>query len=491
LTLTPYLIGSFAGLNVADDPFDIGAGATELNNVEIDKTGRLRVRQGYSLNRHISSVTAAAGIAAFEKTNGTRQFVVSYTTGGTKKLDAYDSDGVSASVANATQAAGAGTMSVARIGTPSNEYLYIANGADTIWRWTGAAFSQPASMPTAKFLAVSQASNRLVVADVTVPSRVIFSDAGAPETFTYDTAPTPDTGNYVDLMPGDGSLITGLANFQNDVYAFKERRFFVFYGESVGSTGAPIFNYRTVDGYGTLVPPAVGDEGVYFFDGRSIWVTSGGLPVRVSRKIDPFLRGEVNFFSATVTADAASLTSYRLFYSLGRLYVAVPKSSGGWTTLVYDPKIDEWTLWTIGNGMQWIASCRPSTTEQSYTHWFDTAGDINKLVPTFHSDLGGVVTWSWVGGAYDMGDPGATKVTTETRVWGSGAVFLQVSSDYAAFDLPSALALGTYPAIADAWQSVDREAVIFQDKLSGSGINGSGVDRIVHYVSHVKDSGIG
>lgn len=486
MSTTAFTVDRFGGLNVADDPVTVGAtGATFINNVDIDVSGRIRCRAGYSVQKALT-VDTAGGLAAYETTSGTAQFVVGSTTGGTRSYAAYASTG-GAAVSTATP--GSTVVNAVRWGDPTNEYLYIANGTDTIWRWTGAAFSQPAGMPTATFLGVSPYSNRLVTANLSgLPSRVLFSDAGAPETFTYNTAPTPDTGNYVDLTPGDGSPITGVATWQNYIFVFKKDRFFVFTGESTDSDGQPVFNYRTVDTFGSLIPPVAGDEGVYFFDGRSIWVTTGGPPTRVSREIEPVLRG-IATSSALTPVDQTLLSSVRIFYSLGRLFLVFPSSIvTASSLLIFDSKVSAWTVYGMPVEAKWLTTLRTSGSDAKFTHFFGggSAG-VCKFNPALTQDNGSGIGWSWTSGWSDLGEPGRVKVTLESRVWGIGLLLMGVANDYAAADGPGVLTLGTSPAVADAWQQMDREGTLWQTVMSGTT---GGVDRLIHYVSFVKPSGI-
>lgn len=485
MSTTAYMVDRFGGLNLADDPVDVGpTNATSLLNVDIAQVGRVRTRAGSSLVKSLT-VDSADGFAAFETTSGTKQFVVSHTTSGTRAYEAYASTG-GAAVSSA--APGNTTLNAVRWGNQTNEYLYIANGTDTIWRWDGAAFTQPAGMPTATHLAVfSSPNNRLVTANLTgLMSRVLFSDTDAPETFTYNTAPTPDTGNYVDLAPGDGSPIAGMASFQNSVFAFKKKRFFVFYGEDPDEDGQPNFHFNTFDGIGALVPPVTGDEGVYFFDGRTIWVTTGGQPVRLSRKIEPILQGTAG--ATFPNLDQTQLANVRLSYSLGRLYVSMPTSSSAFGyTLVYDPKIGEWTLYFAISPIKYVATLTAASTEQRYSYFYGGAAKVNRFDPALTQDAGVDIAWAWSSGFTDLGEPGRVKVTLESRAWGVGSVILAVATDYVA-GTSSTLTLGTNPTVADAWQQIDREGTLWQIGLAGTAWGG--VDRIAHYVSFIKPAGV-
>jgi hypothetical protein len=110
-----------------------------------------------------------------------------------------------------------------------------------------------------------EADNRLAMLDwgsSSMSSLVRFSDAGVPETF--------GANNYVDLTPGDGEHVNRLVAWGGDLYAFKDTKSFVFYGNSVDSSGNPVFNYRTVAvgaGLASGAAHAIAPEGIYFLDG--------------------------------------------------------------------------------------------------------------------------------------------------------------------------------------------------------------------------------
>jgi hypothetical protein len=476
LALTPYLIERFGGLNAADDPYEVGAGAaTNCLNVDFDQSGSFRSRDGSGAIKSVT-VTSADGFTAFETAAGTKQFIVGYTNGATKKYEAYSAAG-GAVVASATPTSSAARISAARIGTPAAERLYIANGTDTLWRWTGAAFTQPAGLPVAWFLTLLPTSNRLVAMITAGNSTVQFSAAGDPETW-------PAT-NTLDLTPGDGDAITGGATWQNLTLVFKQRRFFVFGGEGIDGDGEPVFNYRTVEGFGALVPPVTGAEGVYFFDGRSIWLTDGGVPRRVSRKVDPVI---ANIRSAgSYNVDQTRLTSATLSYSAGRLYVGL-YSNGSAFSLVFDPKVDAWTIYS--SPLRYAADLRATSSDQISVYWLGNTGVVSTYAPGDITDEGVAFNWNYTSGHYDLGYPGRTKVIQESKVWGtqgpsSAGCTLRMVAD-ATTDFGSTL---TLPAAGGAWQQIDREGDLFQHFFEGT-IGSVRVSRLTHYVSFVKPAGI-
>lgn len=498
MTTQPWSVDHFGALNLADDITEVGAtGAVNGIDFDVDKLGRVRNRDGYSKVITVTTTTVG-GIAGFDTTAGLNQVVVGYENGATKRLAAYSTVG-GAAVSTATPANG--TCNAVRWGDPTNERMYIANGADTLWRWTGAAFSQPAGMPIATHLAGSTAAPslagaagtaRLMAANIvgTSVSRVMFSDAGAPETWTAN--------NYVELAPGDGSGITGMASWEGLVFAFKRRRFFVFYGEHIGSDGTPVFDYREIDGFGALVPPVAGDEGVYFFDGRAVWLTTGGAPRRVSRNIDPFLASVASLSSQSLSyaVDPNLLTSARLSYSCGRLYLSVILVGGAAGTIVYDPKLDAWMVWSTP--LRSATTARPSGSQLDSVFWQDSSGGISYFRPGVTQDNGVNIDWNWVSGMYDMGYPGQVKISLESQIVGTGTASLQVattggaSASGTAFSGASIAMTGAgLGDTAEGWLQQDFEGSLWAHTILGStsGTVYGRVARVTHYLSLVRPPG--
>lgn len=476
MPLTPYTIESFGGLRLDVDPLEAGpSAATDLVNVDLDRLGRLRTRSGFTRAKALT-ITTAEGFTVYDNTIA-RQIIAGYTTGGTSRYEAYLSSG-GASIASVIVTSGAVIQSAI---TGENGFMYMTNGVDAIRRWDGSSFSSPAGMPVCSCLAATALSNRLVAASVGgLSSRVLFSNAGAPETFTYSTVPTPDTGDYVDVALGQG-FITGAVTWQNDVYVFKDQvGFFIFYGEDTDTDGQPIFLYRPVFGYGAYGCVA-GDEGVYFHDGRTVWITTGGVPTRLSTPVEPYLRGLVAINGETVSQT--DLITWRISYSLGRLYLSVITSSGSRRTLVFDPKLNTWTLYSLT--VDFAHTLRLPAWEPK-TFYLSPSG-----VDEFDgsaTDNGSAITWSNTSGRYPLSDPGRVAVTLDSSLDGSGTVALRLDSDLYTNQNGTAT-LGTAPATAEGFVSgIDIEGRWVQHTLSGTGQ--AVVSRLTHHVSSVKPTGV-
>lgn len=482
----PFTVEQFGGLNLVDDPEEVGVrGAVDLLNIDIDKRGRVRSRDGYDNLTASAAANPLVNVGVFYTYAGTKQFLVNSPAG--QFYRAYSTAGATV----ATDALGASIFDVdfTRFGGPSAEVVYISGnrpgaGPFAVRKWDGSAFAAT-TVALGGFspylLEVQAASNRLVGAfENSQYSRVGFSDPGAPETF--------GANNYEDLTPGDGERVTSLIAWRELVFAFKETKFFVFTGNSLGAGGTPIFNYRPVStGVGSIsrFAATASPNGVYFLSRRGIYKTTGGDPVLISRAIDPIFRGGASSLYAGGVLNHAALDKCALAWHDERLYFAFP--SGSATTndrvLVYDPEGDYWTLWGIpAAGM---TSFRVGDQADLIFSYATGSNHIGRLNSTFTSDDGATITSSYQSGFYDLGSPGSVAHTRWTRLWGSGAPTVSVFTDFGTSDSnAAAVTLGTAPAVAHGYHQKAYKGQMFSHKLSATTVWQA--NRIQHDIAWVR-----
>lgn len=463
LNITPISIERFGGLDVFHDPQEIGwAVAADGINFDATVPGKLMPRPGYD-DPLITSIAASSGFAAasgeYIDAAGNDHLIVGTLDTATPKIKAYSSGTL------ITSATTNGAMNGAElIGTPTSDRLYIVTvGTDTVWRYTQATgFTQPAGMPVPKFLTQTR-TNRLVMANLsTGTSTVSFSPAGNPE---------GAVAGSVDLAPGDGSAITGVAKWHDSVFIFKRNRFFVFGNETVDAQGNPEFNNYRVEGYGSRASVVFtnwcvgGLDGVYFFDGNRIYRTRGEqTPVRISEVIEPFLQKQVAIAGYTIQG-------YRgLYYSLGKLYMAVQLTNGAITPdacVVYDETTKVWMLWDI-----------PTNTIDNYqgnTLFRRTTGSthtFNKIrAGTDLTTAGTQIAWSYQTG---YTSPGVDRrvMYRDSSIWGTGTVTQKMLTRGARTgditDPGDAVTLGA-SSVAEGKRRRGVRGVLFASRVSGSG----------------------
>lgn len=376
--LTPQTFRAFGGLRL-DVPVDeVGANeATYLRDVDWDGSiGRLRSRYGF---QKLKSSEATGEYKALFPHSSLRLLATKRISSESLKLVAIDKTGTEQ--AEKTLTATAAKATFAHLGTPSASYTYMRTNTSSqkVVRFDGSAFTEPTAtvngevlkeMPKAALMVAWPAGgNRLVVANTgseggpnkaaSSNSHVWFSDAGDAESW-HTVAPE---ANYVQLSPGDGEEITALCVYGGQLFAFKETKFFVFYGVGSDEEGAPEFAFREVSlGEGTRLSRTSAElldetsdqiacstpNGVYFAASDGIWVTTGGAPVKVSGPLYP-LEETVSFEGPMAEFLDGPNESFRWpasgIAAVGkRIFVKRYEY-----TFVYDILLNAWSCWRVPN----------------------------------------------------------------------------------------------------------------------------------------------
>lgn len=468
MAVSQYKIERFGGLVLDREPDEVGANeAIDLVNVDLDRGGAMRIRDGFS------KLNAVAGADPFVRGpyNWEAQNWVVVSDG--TKVRLYDSAGTLQASSGAMTA---DTTSVAPFGTGTTSYLYLAQSkAASVFRATTAGvFSTPAGMPNAEYLAVQPNDNRLVAAytSSTQASRVKFSDPGDAETW--------GANNYVDLTPNDGDVITGLVAWGNLLFVFKQRKYFVFYGNSTDSAGNPVFNYRAFDfGIGTIPgrnPCVATPNGVYFMGAGGVYVTTGGAPSKVSGAMEPLFTGApIPFGPLVPPLTGVSVTAA---YLRGRVYFLI-NASGSIYLLGYDIETGQWVLWKSALITLPIGVCSYSLSASAprlcfaYGTFLYTQPYVSGTTTT--TDDGTPITSRYRSGFYTpLDDPARECTVRESILDGIGTPTFSVSRDFAS-TLPATgggakgtVTLGTSPAIAQGRHRVSQRGRRFSYQIESS-----------------------
>lgn len=416
--------------------------AYDLLNVTFDERGGVAQRDGFSEFAPKSGSPLVIGEA------NTRFDSMSpfYTTGGTKhlvcgagnRLEVYDTTGAIVGSARTTGVT-ANPHYFCRFGGPTAQVIFVANGTDTIQRWDGSSWSNTGYTgftPDGRFLAVTPWDNRLVNAYFANgvagdnPSTVRFSNPSVPTTF--------ETDNWVDVNPGDGEPIMGVATFDNYVIVFKETRFFVFYGTSLDADGNPEFNYRAVEaGKGLVAPGAlcVGPDGVYFLAQDGVYRTNGGYPQLVSELLNPLFVGESPDLYSGNTINFGSISKARMLYHNQQVYLAVPTGSSSFNDrlLVFDPRDGWWTVWDIQAAA--MASFKIGSSPElvfSYADGYKRIGRVQSGIDADAARSSGASTtiFSFIKTAFNDFGSVIHKTVRESKVWGSGKIRFALNDDF-------------------------------------------------------------
>lgn len=426
------IVPRFGALRLDADPGDLGfQGAVDLLNVEFDPNGTVRTRPGFDQ----TDANTTANPIWLVRNRADSQYVLI----GTGDIRAYNSSYASADSDTGPTAA---THAVEFGGSGSGGAIYITDTTDGLNKYDGATFSSVGAGPlsTCKFLAVQPNDNRLVLGQPTGEvSSVLFSAPDDPDSYSID-----DT---VTLHANDGQQIRMMLPWSNNLFVFKDAKFFVFYGNSTDSTGGTIFNYRTVDtgvGCGYDYAACAAQDGIYFVHQDGVYRTTGGPPELVSGALQPFFDGRTNgFFTPT-----APLTSPRIHAGDDRLYVWQRGATG---MFVMDFKSRDWTYWVLGVAPYALLPL-PEPRELLFVN---STGQLYRLSPDFTTDDGTAIASSYQSGFAELSE-GKQVHVRDYDVWGTGTVTHQIASDFGAADTGTSLTLGTAPAVELSFDRLDR-----------------------------------
>jgi hypothetical protein len=423
--------GFGGGLNLRDEADTVDpTQAFDLLNVTFTERGAVRQRAGYSIFNVSQPTASFNALAAYYKSDGTRQLVAGAGT----ELRVLDTTGAAIAAGTVTTSAGPHTFS--RYGKPNAEYIFAANGTDALRRWDGSAWSNAGYTDATgtslkgKIVCEYAKSNRLALArfpGTTVgndPSTIRFSAAGDPLTW--------GANDYIDLTPGDGESIQAIVPWREYLFVFKETKFFVFYGESVASDGTVEFVYRPVNaGLGLVAPGAAvaAKDAVYFLTRTGVYKTVGSEPVRVSNFIDGVFKTRTPAFYSGSVINQSYIQNSVMWTHKERIYLSVPTSATtNDRTFVFDPSYNWWTVYDFpANAM---TSFRVDTGDTDLMFAFSSGtNDIGRHIETLSQDNSVAISSHWSGGWWDHKQVGIQKVR-EYYLTGIGTVSVAMATDF-------------------------------------------------------------
>lgn len=439
--LTSYPFQSFGqGLNLRDKPDTVSPEeCIDCRDVFFTDRGAIVQRKGYkALTGALTN--RVASLEPFYQTGGTRQLLAGCGT----RLEGLSAAGA---VVDSETGLTSAVWDFARFGKPNAEVAYAGNGTDTLRKWNGAEWTAPTAtvdgvggkaMPKAGALcAWPGGANRLVATRFSTstggpngatssPDHVYFSDPGDPE--SWSTAPGKE--NYVQLAPGNGEAIQAVVAFREFIIVFKETSFYVFYSVTEGPEGSADFNFKPVEaGVGMVSPRAVcvQPSGVYFMSRHGVYRTTGAEPEEVSQIVEPIWSGEASPFFTQGVLSQAEVTSCTMTSHEDRIYLSYPVSSTKYRTLVYDPQLDWWSLYSIPASC--LASFRVESKQELVFGYAVGEKMVGRHSTSYTNDDGVAIESSWRQGWLDLDNPDV-KTIRSSKVWGTGIAGMSLDTDF-------------------------------------------------------------
>lgn len=445
MSFQPADFPGFGGLDLRD--VEDAQGAIALSNVRFDGQS-LRPRPGYTA---VGSLDHYYPNALYYS-----EAVSRYCVAGTNHTKANDfirvSTGATSSAVTTSYGAGPVPWSIvdSQGGSTPSPAVYFANGTEVLIRYRSGALTTLSSAcstktaaetsfsaysrsgPKPRALCVQLPDRRLVAAGTatsggpngatsggSADSTVWFSQPGDAEKW--------DETDFVDLGY-DGQKIGAAVSWGNQVFVFKKTKMFVFYGNSVDSTGGTVFNYRTIDNafpgndtqiyQGNIV---VAPDGLYIWTRSGVFFTSGGTPRLVSQAIQPMFTTTISGYS-TDTGDRVLGIGNGTgcgFYFKGTLYWTGVGTSTYETYTLYEGK---WSKW---NG---IVVALTSNSDTLYGVTIDTGG-FAQFSDATTTDNGTAIASYYTSPYLTYGEPKAEKHVRATELHGTGTVTLAWGKD--------------------------------------------------------------
>lgn len=323
--------------------------SSDLQNIDFNRFGSVLKRSGYTaLNTTaLSGSPRIDGLHWYEfHSSGTlTRFALAVAGGKFYKMDALDGtwDDITGSLTITAQ-------NQCDFENFLNE-VYVTNGTDAPFKWTGtgngAAMTVPTGLTKAKF--VKQFNNYLFLANVTVsgtamPSRIYWSNLKTTGTWT--------STDFIEVSLNDGQEITGLKVLSDRLVIYKSRSIYNLF--FTGDSDIPFIlpgGGKSNSAVGCNAPYSIQElenghvflsyDGFYFYDGLNSF--------RISDKITTTL----------LTFDLSLFPSARsLVYKSKNRYLCAMTNTGATTNnrvLVWDYSNNAWSIY-VGMAVNALAT---------------------------------------------------------------------------------------------------------------------------------------
>lgn len=428
--------------------------ASDLNNVVFTEAGTVTKGPGVtSWGTGLSN--DPRGLGSFHSQGGTRQ-VVTVDGGRVKSTTTASSTWTAAAGATLTSNVPI-TFTSARTNPNSStgaDVLFIWDGTTSGCYYDGTTVTRPGTMPSASFsmffnglhvaAGTSTNTSRLYIADINQGQATGVSlafQAGTESWFTFTTPnfnatltatipPNPDNPTdvpgatvagasgvlpqIIDINPGDGDQITGLAKFQNSIIVFKKRS---IYQLAISQTGPVVTQINTYLG-------AVSHRSIDNVENDVFYLTTlGWMTLGYQEGYYTIIRTNelsVRIHPLIATINPANLTNVSAIYQPYWFLCSVPTGGSSFNnlTVVYDKRYDAWSKLDYINAESFTVYTDSSQVQHLlYTDATSAAVWEIQQYGSVTTNNGTAISSHWVSKTYDGGMPELMKFWIDVTLY--------------------------------------------------------------------------
>ena len=306
-----------------------------------------------------------------------------------------------------------------------NGYIYEANGAQTMrssadygatWSTTGCITTgsvQPSLLNVSK--------NRMLASGYSAyPSRIYFSsivDPAASPSITWNT--NASSGDWLDVNPDDGGIVTGFANTSTVTLVFKNNAMYRLNAITKTVDSENIFNVGAVSQEAITTCLGV----TYFYSGNGIYQTDGTFPQQISRLgVQDFVDLIVSTYGSNLPTEVYAWNDgFNVYFSIGTIHYPAneegPRQTIPNVVLKFSPRDQSWQIMSYPKQLGPTSLFGTVSTSGGITVLTQMySGDVSNSQSTTISDNGVAIPYSLETQELEFGNRAHTKQISDRIV---------------------------------------------------------------------------
>lgn len=327
-TRLEYTVPFYGTLDTTSNPAEMAEenSPDALNNI-YDSVGGTGTRKGYIKLLTTKTPSWIGGMAAFYKSDGTKQLIYGSNTG----LYRYNNAGGSTLI---TGTPGTFTANKQWTFTQYLDAIYGGNGVEPLITYNGSSYSIANGAISPQVTVLHK--NRLYCVPAN-SSTVYYSDSGIPNSFPAN--------NFIQANSNDGQVVTGLTELVDNLVIFKSQSAFVLTGEPIGAGNLTVTNFQvrqasSAVGCSSFRTICKVDESIFFMHSSGIYYLQNYSIYPLSVTLNATFKNDVNpnFLNLCWAVYSPLEKKYILGYPSGSSTVCNK-------VIVFDLITKKWAIW--------------------------------------------------------------------------------------------------------------------------------------------------